>query len=221
MGYHPNYHLAKEFYYCRNTKGAIWDFSIHTSQKLKYQVFTILNYALESSLDRELRRGYLAPLHFLYMYCIDREVSDLTRLEQDQIDDYAGKAKEVPLINNRYHQIVDKVQRILSVQSKDINWEANVWYLERFQFDATRYDPTRPVKRISFLDISDKDNREYHFCLNIISGSFAGRPKFSQYCLHSIGLTKLGVTFNTANSCNTTGWMFSVIIWSKFYNNYF
>lgn len=65
------------------------------------------------------------------------------------------------LINNRYHQIVDKVQRILFVQSKDINWEANVWYLERFQFDATRYAPTRPVKRSSFLDISDKDNREY------------------------------------------------------------
>lgn len=67
----------------------------------------------------------------------------------------------MPLINNRYHQIVDKVQRILFVQSKDINWEANVWYLERFQFDAARYDPTRPVNRISFLDISDKDNREY------------------------------------------------------------
>ena len=71
------------------------------------------------------------------------------------------KAKEVPLINNRYHQIVDKVQRILFVQSKDINWEANVWYLEGFQFGVTRYDPTRPVKRILFLDISDKDNREY------------------------------------------------------------
>ena len=161
LGYHPDYQLAKEFYYCRNTKGFIWDFSIHTSQKLKYQVFTVLNYALESSSDRELRRGYLAPLHFLYMYCIDRGISDLTWLEQDQIDDYVGKAKEVPLINNRYHQIVDKVQRILFVQSKDINWEANVWYLERFQFDATRYDPTRPVKRISFLDISDKDNCEY------------------------------------------------------------
>ena len=67
----------------------------------------------------------------------------------------------MPLINNRYHQIVDKAQRILFVHSKDINWEANVWYLERFQFDAFRYDPTRPVKRISFLDILDKDNREY------------------------------------------------------------
>lgn len=47
------------------------------------------------------------------------------------------------------------------MQAKDINWDANVWYLERFQFDITRYDPTRPVKRISFLDILDKHNREY------------------------------------------------------------
>ena len=56
---------------------------------------------------------------------------------------------------------MDKVQRILFIEAKDINWEANVWYLERFQFDVTRYNPTRPVKRISFLDIADKGNREY------------------------------------------------------------
>lgn len=36
LGYHPDYQLVKEFYYCKNTKGFIWDFSIHTSQKLKY-----------------------------------------------------------------------------------------------------------------------------------------------------------------------------------------
>lgn len=32
--------------------------------------------------------------------------------------------------------------------------------------------------------------------LNIISGSFAGRPKFSQYCLRSIGFTKLKSIFS-------------------------
>lgn len=54
----------------------------------------MLNYAVESSSDRELRRGYFAPLHFLYMYCIEKEISDFTRLEQEQIDDYADKAKK-------------------------------------------------------------------------------------------------------------------------------
>lgn len=33
--------------------------------------------------------------------------------------------------------------------------------MDRFQFDETRYDPTRPVRRISFLDIADRKNREY------------------------------------------------------------
>lgn len=42
-----------------------------------------------------------------------------TLLEQDQINDYVNK--EVPFVNNRYYQIVDKVQRILFLQSKDIN----------------------------------------------------------------------------------------------------
>ncbi len=40
-------------------------------------------------------------------------------------------------------------------------WKANAWYLVRFQFDETRYDLTRPVRRISFLDIADRKNREY------------------------------------------------------------
>lgn len=88
-------------------------------------------------------------------------ISDLIQLEQNQINDYFNKAKEIPLVKNRYHQIVDKAQRILFLQAKDINWETNVWYMEHFQFDVTRYDPTRPVRRISFLDIADRKNREY------------------------------------------------------------
>ena len=34
------------------------------------------------------------------------------------------------------------------------------------------------------------------FRMNIISGSFAGRPKFSQYCFRSIGFTKLKSMFS-------------------------
>lgn len=87
------------------------------------------------------------------MCCIDERISDLTQLEQNQIDEYIRKAKAEPLVNNRYHQIVDKVQGILFIEAKDINWEANVWYMECFQFDETRYDPTRLAMRIFFLVI--------------------------------------------------------------------
>ncbi len=160
LGYHPDYEIAKALYYCRNEEKAVWDFSIKTSSKLKYQVFTILNYALENARGRELTDGYLAPLKFFYKYSIAKGISDLTILEQDQIDDYVGKTKKLDLVYNRYHQIVEKAQRILFIQAKEINWEANVWYLDRFQFDESRYDPSRPVNRISFLDISDKKNRK-------------------------------------------------------------
>lgn len=47
-------------------------------------------------------------------YCIDRGISDLTRLEQDQIDDYDNKVKEVPLVNNRYHQSVIRYREYFS-----------------------------------------------------------------------------------------------------------
>ena len=52
-------------------------------------------------------------ISYLSMHCIDKGISDLTRLEQEQIDDYFNKAKEIPLVNNRYLQIVDKARRIL------------------------------------------------------------------------------------------------------------
>ncbi|MEY8492858.1 tyrosine-type recombinase/integrase [Lachnospiraceae bacterium 29-91] len=161
LGYHPDYETAEAFSYCRNVEKSVWDFSIKTSGKLKYQVFTILNYALENSSGRELTDGYLAPLNFFYKYSIRKGISDLTVLEQNQIDDYVEETKKLNLVNNRYLQIVEKVQRILFIQAKEINWEANVWYLERFQFDEARYEPSRPVKRLSFLDVSDKKNRGY------------------------------------------------------------
>ena len=159
LGYHPDCEIAKDLYYCRNEEKTVWDFSIRTSGKLKYQVFTILSYALENAKDRELTDGYLGPLQFFYKYSVGKGISDLTILEQEQIDDYVEETKKLDLVNNRYHQIVEKAQRILFLQAKEINWEANVWYLDRFQFDESRYDPSRPVKRISFLEIADQKNR--------------------------------------------------------------
>ena len=50
------------------------------------------------------------------------------------------------------------------------------------------------------LLIKASSERSYSFfknkSLNIISGSFAGRPNFSQYCLRSIGFTKLKSMFS-------------------------
>ena len=57
-------------------------------------------------------------ISYLSMHCIDKGISDLTRLEQEQIDDYFNKAKEIPLVKNRYHQIVDEAQRILFYRLK-------------------------------------------------------------------------------------------------------
>ena len=50
------------------------------------------------------------------------------------------------------------------------------------------------------LLIRVSSDRSYSFfknsSLNIISGSFAGRPKFSQYCLRNIGFIKLKSMFS-------------------------
>ena len=70
LGYHPDYNLAKEFYYCKDAEGIIWDFSIKTSQRLKYQIFTVLNYALENFSERKLQRGYVDRYRWNFIFRI-------------------------------------------------------------------------------------------------------------------------------------------------------
>lgn len=57
-------------------------------------------------------------------------------------------------------QIPDRVFKVLFLMAPEINWKANVWYLERFSADETRYNPARIVNRISFLEIRQGRNRD-------------------------------------------------------------
>jgi|GEM_PF-71600 len=160
LSYYPVFEIANSFYHIQNKSSLIWDFSILAPVKLKRQVFKVLIYAVENIKDvKDCKVRYLLPLKWLYQYCAEQNIEDLEQLERWQIEEFreiiAGKVANV----KNSIQIIDNVRRILFMEAEETNWEANVWYLERFHLSRERMNPSNPVIRLSFMDIIDRDNR--------------------------------------------------------------
>ena len=68
-------------------------------------------------------------------------------------------ARKVANVKNSM-QIVDNSRKILFMSGKEIHWHANVWYMERFNFAPERVNPSNPVQRLSFYEVTNERNRE-------------------------------------------------------------
>ena len=95
-------------------------------------------------------------------------------------------------------RIIDNLERFLLELGKGYTFVGRQVRLtfdeEHFKVDLVFFN--RILRCFVLFDLKiGSSERSYSFfkksSLNIISGSFAGRPKFSQYCLRSIGCTKL------------------------------
>lgn len=159
--YYPVYELAMSFYFIRNKEELVWDFSLPASLKLKQQVFHMLMYAvneIQDSKDRRVR--FLLPLKWLYFYCVEKDIEDIENLERYQIKEfYKLVSSKVVMVDNSM-QIVDNTRKELFLSSKDINWAANIWYMERFHLAKERINLSNPVRRLSFLAVLDLSNRK-------------------------------------------------------------
>lgn len=160
LGYYPNYEIANSFYNI-SKESLIWDFTIKADRTLKHQIFSMLIYAVEEidSIETKMK-FYVKPLMHLYKYCIETKVTDLTMLEQEDINNYEKSVPGNGQTVKRYKQIINKIQKFLFVKADSVNWNANVWYLERFHFSETRINPSLPFYQISFLDMKNGRNRD-------------------------------------------------------------
>lgn len=159
--YHPDYELAMTFYYIRDKEELLFDFSIEGSAIVKRQVFKMLSYVLEEKKDwHDRRERFIIPLKKLYMFCVENGVDDIELLTAEQIEAFRlSMDGKVGTKTDTYMQIIYNITNYLFVNAKHTNWEANMWYLERFTFNDGRTNPAREIERITFNQITDDSNR--------------------------------------------------------------
>lgn len=196
LGYHPDYETAYNFYYLRDKSELVFDFSMTASVTMKRQIFNMLNYALEKDYNRKNRRElYLVPLRKLYLYCVDRGIKDIELLELEDIEGFRQSMDgKVGTKTDIYMQIVDNIRKFLFLNAAETNWQANVWYMERFHFKGDRMNPAGPVEAMHFYLVKDPMNRQLlksymRYCIgiggraiNTIRMEYYNIYKFLMYC---------------------------------------
>lgn len=179
LSYHPDYKIAKTFYYVQDKDELLFDFSLQGSELIKRQVFSMLNHVLETQHDWKSRRErFLVPLKLLYLFCLEQQIEDIEQLEKSSIRLFYERLEGLEVDKaDDYYQIVDNIRKFLFFQAKKINWEANVWYLERMHILDGRMNPANPTASFTFYCVEDKENRRV----------------FQQYMKYLIGISKLSI----------------------------
>lgn len=159
--YHPDYSVGMTFYYIRDKKELLFDFSLKGSEIVKRQIFKMLCYVLKEKKDRHVRRErFIIPLKRLYLFCLDQGIEDIELLTEKQIEAFRlSMDGKVGTKTDIYMQIVYNTTKYLFVTAKNINWDANIWYLERLNFNNGRTNPAHRIEKISFGHILDDSNR--------------------------------------------------------------
>lgn len=175
LPYHPNPEIAAQFINSPQKRGLAWDFGQEAPEKMKHQIFDSLHYILENYKENQ-RQFYLRRLKKLYGFCIARKVNDIDGMELVQVGEFEetmrAEGERSPTAG-----IVDLCRKALFMQADEIRWEANVWYMERLHLQPERLNPSSPVKKLSFLEVTHKANREL----------------LKKYMRYGIGITNLTI----------------------------
>lgn len=173
--YHPEPIVFRRFDNAVKKKDLLWDFSIQTSETLKKQIFQVLHHILEDISDLWWCRMHLTSLKQFYQYCVQMKMDTLEWLEQEQIENF--KKSSYGQCIYREFNIANYTQKVLFTEAESIPWSANVWYMDRIHVQRERINPAKAVDTISFLEISNRDNRNLA----------------KQFVKYNLGLTDLSV----------------------------
>lgn len=159
--YHPNYELAMTFYYVRDKEELLFDFSLDGSKIMKKQILSMLNHVLKEKMDwHDRRERFLVPLKMLYMFCIDNSVEDIELLTLQQIEMFRSSICDITeSMTETYMQIIYNITKYLFMTNERINWDANIWYLEKFAFPKWKMNSAYKTEKITFNQIGNSHNR--------------------------------------------------------------
>ncbi|WP_455437591.1 tyrosine-type recombinase/integrase [Hungatella hathewayi] len=159
LPYHPNQELVRRLDKAQRKDELAWDFGKKAPEKMKRQIFHILNYFLEQDKNRETLRNHMNFLRVFYDFCVEEVIEDIELLELQQYQKYVEAARQETQAVKRIG-IIDLCRKILFMQAEEIHWKAHIWYMERFYFQPGRIDLSNPVLTLSFIEVTHKRNRE-------------------------------------------------------------
>ena len=138
-----------------------WDFAKNVSEIVKLQIENLLTFIVITIKDREERlNNYLLPLKYLMQYAEESGLQDLLKMELSQGEEYTaflkasmGKSCGSP------RRFITFCREILFMGNKEIDWSANVWYVDKLNIKPSRQSQGNNIKSFNFLDVINIENR--------------------------------------------------------------
>ena len=139
-----------------------WDLGRDVAQTVKLQIDLLLNYIVKAVKNKEQRRNrYLLPLKYLLCYVENSGLQDILKMDAAQEAEFALLLrKQMGESNVDATKFIAFCRKTLFLEAKEINWEANVWYVEKLNISPERYSLSSTIDSFSFLDIRREDNRK-------------------------------------------------------------
>lgn len=177
LPYHPAQELVERMDACPERPEWVWDFSEKAPGKMKRQIFDVLNHFLKEDQHQKTLREHLRGLWRFYRFCLKAQIEDIEQMGLEQVADYQKQVRKEGL--PRAAGIIDICRRILFLQAEEVNWDADVWYLERLCLQPERMDPSSPVVSLSFTEVTHGGNRKL----------------LKKYMQYGLGLTDLSLRY--------------------------
>lgn len=205
--YHSDQELAQEFDSVRNRPNMVWDFTRPCAWHVKEQIFTTLNTILERTKELRKREQRLSGLQYLYHFCEEYGITDIEDMDISQEQAFIDYITEHASSESRKKQmipILNFCRKTVFLQNPEINWQANIWYLERLRLPEHRLNPSGSLNSVSFIEISQPKNRWYakeYMKYQIGVTGQAISTIATRYCL----LERFLIWLSDQDACNCTG----------------
>lgn len=162
--YLPEYYAGKYSQLLQKEKTSeilYWDFTKNVSEIVKLQIENLLTFIVKTIKDREKRlNNYLLPLKYLLQYAEESGLQNLLKMELSQEEEYsallkAGKEKSC----GSPRRFIEFCRETLFIENKEIDWSANVWYVDKLNIEPSRHSQGNNIKTFNFLDVTNIENR--------------------------------------------------------------
>lgn len=140
-----------------------WDFAKKYPDVYKRQITEVLNYIVESTVeecDLRQKRRLLITLKYLYDFLPAQGIYNLMEIDaayENRFEIYISETYKCLRVCAKV--AINLCRKVSFLRSRETNWYANVWYMDRFNIDEARVNESDRIRKLSFMGIESKNNR--------------------------------------------------------------